>query len=262
MRDGKCGSFGFWVACASPEDFDGPLVVGPDGSDAAVAVFSFEEEALLYLRLGDRDGDFRPIRVSGARLLSERWSVFGSVALDPVPKSGVPVPLTATSRERFSRFLLSRGKGQTWAWLLGVAVAGGAVAALLWSRLVGLPGYPDGVHQWFNFSAWMALAFELPFLAVAGLALTRRGKTLVGVEQRRIDMEQLPPDRQQTPEHFRLIEGQMQEIRNRMAPDIQDLRLHLDPKARKEKVERNVRERVEKTEQDIRTRLRSLLRRD
>lgn len=106
----------FWVACASPEAFEGPLSVGLDGSDEAVAVFSFEEEALLYLRLKDRDGDFRPIRIPGAQLstlLSERWSGFGSVALDPMPETGAGdlLPLAATSRERFTRFLASRGGG-------------------------------------------------------------------------------------------------------------------------------------------------------
>lgn len=83
--------------------------------------------------------------------------------------------------------------GQGWAWLLGVAVAGGSVVAFLWSRIISLPGFPDGVGQWFNFPAWMALAFELTFLAVAPFALTARGKTVIGTEQRRIDMEQLPP---------------------------------------------------------------------
>ena len=151
--------------------------------------------------------------------------------------------------------------GARWAWLLGAAVAGGSLVALLYSRVVGLPGYPDGVGQWFNFAAWMALAFELSFLAVAGLALTRRGKSLIGAEQRRIDVEKLPPDRQETPEHFALIEDQMQEIRDRMAPDVQDLKAHLDPKARAEKTQRQLRARVKETEQDIRTRLRSFLRR-
>ena len=115
--------------------------------------------------------------------------------------------------------------------------------------------------QWFSFAAWMALAFELSFLDVAGLALTRRGKSLIGAEQRRIDVEKLPPDRQETPEHFALIEDQMQEIRNRMAPDVQDLKAHLDPKARAGKAEREIRARVAKTERDIRTRLRCFLRR-
>ena len=141
--------------------------------------------------------------------------------------------------------------GARWSWLLGISVAGGSLVALLWSRTIGLPGYPDGVGQWFNFAAWMALAFELPFLAVAGLMLTRRGKTLVRTEQRRIDVEDLPPDRQETPEHFALIEEEMEKIRSRMAPDVRDLKAHLDPKARGEKAGRNIRQR-----------LRSLIRRD
>ena len=134
--------------------------------------------------------------------------------------------------------------GAAWAWLLGVAVAGGAFVALLWSRVIGLPGYPDGVHQWFNFSAWMAVAFELPFLAVAGLALTSRGGALVSAEQRRIDREELPPARQETFEHFELIEGQMAEIRDRMAPDLRDLRTHLDPKTAADRTKRTLRNRL------------------
>lgn len=120
--------------------------------------------------------------------------------------------------------------GQGWAWLLGAAVAGGALAAFLWSRTIGLPGFPEGVGQWWNFLAWMSFAFELPFLAVAGLALTRRGRTLVGAEQRRIDRERLPPARQETPEHFARIEGEMREIRERMAPEVSDLRARANPR--------------------------------
>lgn len=134
--------------------------------------------------------------------------------------------------------------GALWAWLLGIVVAGGAFVALLWSRIVGLPGYPDGVGQWFNFAALTAVAFELPFLGVAGLALTRRGRALVGWEQGRVDREELPPDRQETPEHFDLIEGQMREIRTKMSPDVRDLRAHLDPKAVGKKTGRGVRERL------------------
>lgn len=107
----------------------------------------------------------------------------------------------------------------------------------------------------------MAGTFELSFPGVAGLALTRRGKTLVGAEQRRIDVEDPPPDKQQTPEQFDPIEDQMQELRDRMGPDVHDLRLHLDPKARKDKAQRQILARAEKTQQDIRERLRSFLRR-
>ena len=134
--------------------------------------------------------------------------------------------------------------GGRWAWLLGVAVAGGALVAFLWSRTVGLPNYPDGVGQWLNFAAWMSWAFELPFLAVAGIALTPRGRALIEAEQRRIDREELPPARQETPEHFALIEGQMEEIRDRMAPDLRDLRVHLDPRTAADRTKRKLRDRL------------------
>lgn len=134
--------------------------------------------------------------------------------------------------------------GRRWAWLLGVAVAGGALVALAYSRTLGLPGYPDGVRQWFNFAAWMALAFELSFLAVVPLALTSRGRALVGAEQERVDRERLPPDRQETPEHFELIEKDMREIQARMRPDLRDLRNTMEPRALGEKAKLGVRQRL------------------
>lgn len=135
--------------------------------------------------------------------------------------------------------------GRNWAWLFGVAVAGGAFVALLWSRLVGVPGFSFGVGQWFNFLAWMAVLFELSFLAVASLALTPRVRALVGMEQRRIDRERLPPARQETTEHFDLIEDEMWEIRHRMSRDVQDLQAHLRPRALREQTQRNVRGRLD-----------------
>ncbi|HEV2092151.1 MAG TPA: hypothetical protein VGR18_03185 [Rubrobacter sp.] len=102
---------GFWVVCADLEDFGGPLAVRLPGLGKAVAVFSFEEEALLYLGLRD-GGGLRVRRVAVGlllTLLSGRWSGFRNVALDPVPEldAGTLLPLTTTSRERFVRFLRS-----------------------------------------------------------------------------------------------------------------------------------------------------------
>ena len=103
---------GFWVVC--PEDFRWPVAVDLPGLCRAVALFSFEEEALLYLDLRgwDEGGGLRVRRVSGAgmlTLLSGRWAGYRSVALDPIPKldAGTLLPLTTTSRERFVRFLRS-----------------------------------------------------------------------------------------------------------------------------------------------------------
>lgn len=103
---------GFWVVC--PEGFWGPLAVDLPGLGRAVALFSFEDEALLYLGLGgwSEAGGLRARRVSGAgllKLLSGRWAGYRSVALDPIPEldAGTLLPLTTTSRERFVRFLRS-----------------------------------------------------------------------------------------------------------------------------------------------------------
>lgn len=134
--------------------------------------------------------------------------------------------------------------GRKWAWMLGVAVAGGALVALAYSRTLGLPGYPDGVRQWFNFAAWMALAFELSFLAVVPLALTKRGKSLLETEQERVDRERLPPDRQETPEHFELIEKDMRGIRDRMSPNLRDLHSHTTPKSLGQQTKRSLRQRL------------------
>ena len=80
----------------------------------AVALFSFEDEALLYLGLRGLDGagDQRARRVSGSTLLallSGRWAGYRYVALDPIPEldAGTLLPLTTTSRVRFVRFLRS-----------------------------------------------------------------------------------------------------------------------------------------------------------
>ena len=78
----------------------------------AVALFSSEDEALLYRGLKDWAGGRRARRVSGAgllALLSGRWAGYRSVALDPIPEldAGTLLPLTTTSRQRFVRFLRS-----------------------------------------------------------------------------------------------------------------------------------------------------------
>ena len=96
----------------------------------------------------------------------------------------------------------------------------------------------------------MALVFELAFLAVAPLALTRRGRKFVETEQARIDQEEVPPDTKGTPEHFDLLEKEMAEIQARIAPDVSELRARLEPR----KLGRQAK-------QNARTRLRALLQR-
>ncbi len=134
--------------------------------------------------------------------------------------------------------------GRRWAWLLGAVVAGTAFIGFLVSRVFGLPKFPEAAGQWFNFGGWMAVGFELAFLAAVPLVLTRGGRKLVEKEQHRIDAERLPPARQETPEHLDLMEEEMRDIRNRMAPDIRDLGSHLEPSALGERSKQSVRARA------------------
>lgn len=131
-----------------------------------------------------------------------------------------------------------------WAWLLGIAVAGGAFVGFVVSRVVGLPGYPEAAGGWFNLPGLIALMLEASFLLLSLLVVTSRGRALVGTEQGRIVRERLPPAEQETPEHFELIEKDMAGIRTRMAPDLSDLRKHVEPRAIKEQAKRSLRERL------------------
>lgn len=105
------GTHEFWVVCEEPEDLAAPLTVDLPGLGEALAVFGFEEEALLYPGLASTD-DLRARRLPAAGLLAlllGRWSRFGSVALDPIPQldADLTLPLTTMSRARFVRFLAS-----------------------------------------------------------------------------------------------------------------------------------------------------------
>ena len=110
------GPVAFWVLCEDPEGLRNPVLMDVPGLGPTLAVFSFEEEALLYRRLRGGAGP-QAARVSRAELLAllvGRWADLGpSVALDPVPelREGTLLPLTTTGREDFVRFLVARRDG-------------------------------------------------------------------------------------------------------------------------------------------------------
>jgi hypothetical protein len=92
---------GFWVACRSPEVLSEPLTVSVPGLGEALALFCFEEEAVLYLGYGG-DG-LRPCPVGSnelVKLLLGAWSRFDLVTLDPMPGNGVGVMLRLASMQR------------------------------------------------------------------------------------------------------------------------------------------------------------------
>ena len=107
---------GFWVACREPEARLNPLTVSVPGLGEALAVFCFEEEAMLYLGCGE-DG-LHPFPVSPDELvvlLLGLWSSFELVTLDPMPENGAGIMrrLASMRRDDFLNYLVSRcGLGQ------------------------------------------------------------------------------------------------------------------------------------------------------
>jgi len=99
---------GFWVACRSPE---APLTVSVPGLGEALAVFCFEEEAILYL--GYEDVDLRPRSVRPDELvvlLRGSWARFEFVTLDPVPgdDAGFMHRLASMHRDDFLDYLVRK----------------------------------------------------------------------------------------------------------------------------------------------------------
>jgi hypothetical protein len=142
--------------------------------------------------------------------------------------------------------------GRTWAWLLGDVVAGGALVGFVVSRTVGLPGAPEFVGQWFNIAGLLTSGFDVLFITLSLLALTPQGRSLVEMQQERVEQEREAGQRQLLVQPLLgaplrapgLIEREMSEIRSRMYPDLSDLRKHVELQAVKEQVERDLRERL------------------
>ena len=62
---------------------------------------------------------------------------------------------------------------RVWGWLLGIFVAGGAIAAYIVSRTVGLPGL-DVDPTWFEPMGVLSILIEVAFVAVAVWSLSKR----------------------------------------------------------------------------------------
>ncbi len=105
----------FWlVSGGGPGRPEEPLTVGFKDGSRALAVFSFEEEARLFLRLGSRGWR---VRVAGIGELVSMLSGPGVgaelVALDPLPQGEAEAVnrLLCVKRERFVGLLLRKGSG-------------------------------------------------------------------------------------------------------------------------------------------------------
>jgi len=62
---------------------------------------------------------------------------------------------------------------KTWAWLLGLLVAGGALAFFFISRSMIIPGWEDELGSWFEPIGILAVLVEAGFVALAALAFTQ-----------------------------------------------------------------------------------------
>lgn len=116
--DAGLWNLSFWVVCGDQRHPSGPVEVlraGGDAPGAALAVFSFEEEAEAFLELRGCDQGLRVRELDGGELVSllyGLWSGFSRVALDPVPEAdcGAVDGIVTVSRKEFVRRILSRAQ--------------------------------------------------------------------------------------------------------------------------------------------------------
>jgi cation transport regulator len=110
-RPGGFAESSWWLVAKKGTGGLEPLVVG-DGEERAFAVFGYEEEASMFLLLGDLEGDGWRVRQSGAgeivSLLCGPCADIGSVALDPLPGKAADgtLGLVCVAREGFPGRLL------------------------------------------------------------------------------------------------------------------------------------------------------------
>ena len=95
----------YWIAVRRETGRTPLIVTLPDGGEA-LPVFSFEEEAQMFLWFVENADEWLALEVSGGELLSILFgprAVARNVALDPSPEivDGMAVGLVTLSRERF-----------------------------------------------------------------------------------------------------------------------------------------------------------------
>jgi hypothetical protein len=103
----------FWVVCREHEDELLPLTVSVPGLGEALAVFGFEDEALLYLASSYGEDDLRARSIASGELLAHLdgcWSRFELITLDPMPQddTGIMLGLASMHRDDFLDLLLTR----------------------------------------------------------------------------------------------------------------------------------------------------------
>jgi hypothetical protein len=105
----------FWLIVR--DDADQPMIfeLGSGSGEKSLPIFSFEEEALLFLRLGGLEGLWRTSETDAATL-AETCSGVECVVLDPFPEIGFDALGEAVSL-RWGMFLDLFGLPRQPAWL-------------------------------------------------------------------------------------------------------------------------------------------------
>jgi hypothetical protein len=113
-RNGRPPGSAFWLIFADEHQMMHPATVDLPGGGEALAVFSSEEEAEMFLWLGMEGDGWRTRKTSAGEVISLLYgpcSETGSVALDPFPEmlaDGLTGPV-ALDRLRFLERVARRG---------------------------------------------------------------------------------------------------------------------------------------------------------
>ena len=118
-RSNKLASRPFWLIVRHDVRRMEVLTTGLPSGEEALPVFSFEDEARMFLERGAFDGDWRVRETGAGELISVLFSLcagVGWVALDPLPGPDVTVwnGLLSMEREAFMEVAANQGNGGAW----------------------------------------------------------------------------------------------------------------------------------------------------
>jgi hypothetical protein len=114
-RINKLASRPFWLIVRHDVGRMAVLATGLPSGEEALPVFSFEDEARMFLDLGAFDGDWRVRETGAGELISILYCLCADVrrvALDPLPgPAAVLNDLVSMGREAFVEFAGEEGRG-------------------------------------------------------------------------------------------------------------------------------------------------------
>lgn len=114
-RSNKLASRTFWLIVRHDVGRMEALTTGLPSGEEALPVFSFEDEARMFLELGAFDGDWWARETAAGELISILYCLYANVdrvVLDPLPGPNAVVnDLVSMGREAFVEFAGEEGRG-------------------------------------------------------------------------------------------------------------------------------------------------------